>query len=155
MDEIINNPYNQPAHHVKMYDRICPTTGTPMKARITFHNQTGMPTPWKHWDQAMFSLLADVPLEELTQKPSTDFSVFEDFTISTTDPDEEYEIITGTRFRLEVDAEHQATPVGARILTGTGSIRRASRGQTGNLYADPSQPTLDTVQVSIELMRTA
>ena len=155
MNEIVNNPYNQPPHHTTTYNHIWSSTEIPMKAKTTFHNQTGMPTPWKHWDQAIFSLLADVPLEELTQKPGTDFSVFEDFTISTTDPDEEYEIITGTRFRLEVDAEHQATPVGARILTGTRSIRRASRGQTGNLYADPSQPTLDTVQVSIELMRTA
>ena len=154
MDEIINNPYNQPAHHVKMYDRICPTTGTPMKARITFHNQTGMPTPWKHWDQAMFSLLTDVSLEELTQKPGADFSVFEDFTISSTDPNKEYEIITNTSFHMKPDAAHPTKPQGAPVLTGTGSIHQASMGNVGGFQVDPSQAPLGTVQVRIELEDT-
>lgn len=122
-----------------------------MIARTTFHTQSGMPTPWKHWDNAMFNLLADVTLEELTQEPSSEFTVFEDFTVATPNPEDEYEIITGTKFQLGGTTDPGAKRDGTATITGSGSIHHANTERSGNLHIDPSQPPLSSVKVSIEL----
>ena len=155
---ITNNPYDQPGHHTTTYDRIwsegedgAEHIETGMKARTTFHTQTGMPTPWKHWDNAMFNLLTDVTLEELTQEPSSKFTVFDDFTVATPNPEDEYQIITGTKFQLSGTTDPGAKRDRTATITGTGTIHPANTDESGYLHIDPSQPPLSSVQVTIEL----
>ena len=156
MHHIANNPYDQPDQHTVVYDHMWTEPKDPscltseqLNSTVTFDQQEGMPTPWQHWEDALYFLIDEFPLHQLTTEATLQYPVRDDFTIvephSPEDKDKtEYQIATNTKFSLSLNQQNE-NPDEPPVMTGTGTI-----------YAEacPKVP-LGTVRVKIEMEQKA
>ena len=151
MNHITNNPYPQPDQHQANYDHAWSDDAHPtadsVTVHATFHQLIGMPTPWKHWEDALHILLDNIPLQDLTGRRGLDFTVMDDFTVSNPGPEGEYEIVTATKFALH----RQNPPNRTSPIKGQGKIFRTIVTNNGELRPDPTAMPIATVWVSISI----
>ena len=146
---IVNNPYDQPDQHTVVYDHVWTEPKDPscrireqLNSTVTFDQQEGMPTPWQHWEEALYFLLDECPLHQLTTEATLQYRVRDEFTIvepGSPEDEGEYQIATNTKFSLSMNQQNE-NPDELLVMTGTGTI-----------YAEacPEVP-LGTVRVKIE-----
>ena len=150
MNHITNNPYDQPDRHTVVYDHMWTEPEAPscltdkeLNSTVTFDQQEGMPTPWKHWEEALYLLLSDFPLHQLTTEAALQYRVRGDLTIVDPHPPEdaaEYLITTNTKFSLLLNQQN-GNPDEPLVMTGTGTI-----------YAEENpEVALGTARVRIEI----
>ena len=124
-------------------------TSEQLNSTVTFDQQEGMPTPWQHWEEAMYFLISAFPLHKLTTEATLKYQVRGDLTIVEPHPPEdenesEYLMTTNTKFSLSLNQQNE-NPDEPLVMTGTGTI-----------YAEvcPKVP-LGTVRVKIEMEQNA
>ena len=133
MNHITNAPYEQPEKHTVIYDHMWTEPEAPscltdkeLNSTVTFDQQEGMPTPWKHWEEALYFLISDFPLDQLTTEAILQYRVRDNFTIVDPDPPEdmaeaEYQLTTNTKFSLSLNQQN-GNPDQPLVITGTGTI---------------------------------
>ena len=156
MNHITNAPYDQPDKHTVGYNNMWTEAETPsrftrktLKGTVTFNQQEGMPTPWNHWEDAMYFILSIFPLNQLTTEATLQYRVRGDLTIVDPHPPEdaaededeaEYQITTNTSFSLSMNQQN-GKPDEPLVITGTGTI-----------YAEKDpEVALGTTRVRIEI----
>ena len=150
MNHITNNSYDQPDKHTVVYHHMWMEPKAPSRftsklqnGTVTFDQQEGMPTPWKHWEEALYFLLSIFPLHQLTTEAALQYRVRDDLTIVDPNPPEdaaEYLITTNTKFSLSLNQQN-GNPDEPLVMTGTGTI-----------YAEESpEVALGTARVRIEI----
>ena len=96
-----------------------------------------MPTPWKHWEKALYFLLSKFPLHQLTTEAALQYRVRDNFTIVDPHPPEdaaEYQITTNTKFSLSLD-NRMETPMSH--LSSPGPARSMQRRAPMNHWEQP------------------
>ena len=114
---------------------------------MTFNQQEGMPTPWNHWEEALYFILSIFPLHQLTTEAALQYRVRDDLTVVDPHPPEdaaedaaEYQITTNTSFSLSLNQQN-GNPDEPLVMTGTGTI-----------YAEENpEVALGTARVRIEI----
>ena len=150
MNHITNIPYDQPDKHTVVYHHMWMEpkaqsrfTSKVRNGTVTFDQQEGTPTPWKHWEEALYFLLSIFPLHQLTTEAALQYRVRDDLTIVNPDPPEdaaEYHITTNTKFSLSPNQQN-GNPDEPLVMTGTGTI-----------YAEKSpEVPMGTTRVRIEI----
>ena len=154
MNQITNAPYDQPDKHTVVYDHMWTEPEAPscltdkeLNSTVTFDQQEGMPTPWKHWEEALYFLISDFPLDQLTTEATLQYRVRDNFTIVDPCPPEnmaedeaEYQLTTNTKFSLSLNQQN-GNPDQPLVITGTGTI-----------YAEKDpEVALGTARVRIEI----
>ena len=135
MNHITNAPYDQPDKHTVEYNHMWTEEETPsrftrktLKGTVTFNQQEGMPTPWNHWEDALYFILSIFPLNQLTTEATLQYRVRDDLTIVDPHPpadaaedEDEYQITTNTSFSLSMNQQN-GKPDEPLVITGTGTI---------------------------------
>ena len=154
MNQITNAPYDQPDKHTVAYNHMWKEPEAPscltdkeLNSTTTFDQQEGMPTPWNHWEEALYFILSIFPLHQLTTEAALQYRVRGDLTIVDPHPpadaaedEAEYLITTNTKFSLSPNQQN-GNPDEPLVMTGTGTI-----------YAEENpEVALGTTRVRIEI----